>query len=89
MTGAWHRGLVTDVQDAAALLRDLAADVLRHASCHHCRCSAADALEAVGALGEVLDAGGLDDPRLWCHEQQAEWARRARPPVLRTADGRG
>ena len=72
---------MTGRQDPAALLRGLAADVLRHASCHHCRCSAADALEAVGALAEVLGADGLDDPRLWCHEQEAEWAHRAAGPA--------
>jgi hypothetical protein len=56
--------MVDDPRDAALRwLRPLAQDVLEHESCWGCKMNAAQALDAVGALGEVLAQLNIEDPR--------------------------
>jgi DivIVA domain-containing protein len=49
--------------DTAQLLAGLAQEVLEHESCFGCRCNAANALEHLGLLDQVLTRLGKDDPR--------------------------
>ena len=53
-----------DPDVAAAWLRGLAQDVLGHESCDGCKLNAAQALEHLGVLDEVLASLGIADPRL-------------------------
>jgi hypothetical protein len=55
---------VTSEETAAGWLRGLAQDVIDHEACLGCRCNAAQALEHLGVLDEVLALVGKEDPRL-------------------------
>lgn len=56
--------MADDPRDAALhWLRPLTQDVLEHESCWGCKVNAAQALDAIGALDEVLALLSLEDPR--------------------------
>lgn len=44
-------------------LRTLAADVLEHRGCYGCKCNAAQALDELGLLNDVLSELVMPDPR--------------------------
>ncbi len=61
-----------DHDQALRWLRVLATDVIEHDNCRGCRCNAAQALEEMGCLREVLAGLGLPDPRT---TPRQEWPR--------------
>jgi hypothetical protein len=63
----WNPGLeqsdLNRQRTAITWLRSIAGDLLQHGACNDCRRNAAEGLDRLGLLGELLAAHGLDDPR--------------------------
>jgi hypothetical protein len=69
---------------AATWLRGLAQDVIDHEACLGCRCNAAQALEHLGALDEVLALLGKDDPRLELRQRKNDASHGAYGSIVQT-----
>lgn len=85
-----HDGLMDGAPErsfnAELWLRSLAADILEHEGCEGCRANAAEALERLGSIQEILARQGIEDPREVQRRSMEEHRQRAaagRPPRLR------
>ena len=93
LPGKWltgHDGLMDGATErpfnAELWLRSLAADILEHEGCEGCRANAAEALERLGSIQEILARHGIEDPREARRRSMEEHRQRAaagRPPRLR------